>query len=182
MWPQEMTTGHAGENICNRNVPLTIRHMVSTTNHLTTTNHQSDTNWYPDTCSTNHLTNDLINLFVQSEPYHGKDQIHVGDGVGLHVKNIGSATLSTPTNSFILNKLLHVPHILKNLISVSQFTSDNDVYLEFHSSLFLVKDEATRRILLRAKPKDDLYIFPTSISPTNHPQTYLSQRAPLDVW
>jgi hypothetical protein len=26
-----MTTGHAGENICNRNVPLTIRHMVSTT-------------------------------------------------------------------------------------------------------------------------------------------------------
>ena len=144
--------------------------------------HNLTLNGYPDTGSTNHLTNDLSNLSVHSEPYLGNDQIHVDDGAGLSIKNIGSATLSTPANSFTLNKLLHVPHIQKNLISVSQFTSDNNVYLEFHSSSFLVKDEATGRILLRGKPKDGLYIFPTSISPTNHPQTYLSQRAPLDVW
>jgi len=143
---------------------------------------QLDTNWYPNTGSTNHLTNDLNNLSVHSEPYLGNDKIHVGDGAGLSIKNIGSATLSTIANSFTLNKLLHVPHIQKNLISISQFTSDNNVYLEFHSSSFFVKDEATGRILLHDKPKYGLYIFPTSISPTNHPQTYLSQRAPLDVW
>ena len=131
--------------------------------------------------STNHLTNVLSNLFVQSKPYLGNDQIHVIDEAGLPIKSIGSTTLSTPANSFILNKLLHVPHIKKNLISASQFTSDNNVYFEFHSSFFLVNDEATRRILLRGEPKYDLYIFPTFMSPTNHPQTYLSQRVLLDV-
>jgi histone deacetylase 1/2 len=143
---------------------------------------QLDTNWYPNTGSTNHFINDLNNLSVHSEPYLGNDKIHVGDEAGLSIKNIGSATLSTLANSFTLSKLLHVPHIQKNLISISQFTSDNNVYLEFHSSFFFVKDEATGRILLHDKPKYGLYIFPTSISPTNHPQTYLSQRAPLDVW
>jgi hypothetical protein len=60
--------------------------------------------------------------------------------------------------------------------------TDNNVYLEFHSSSFSVKDKATGRVLLHGKPKNSLYIFFTSISPINHPQTYLSQRAPLDAW
>jgi histone deacetylase 1/2 len=141
-----------------------------------------DTNWYPDTGSTNHLTNNFNNLSLQSDTYLGNDQIHVGDGAGLPIKHIGSTTLSTPTTSFTLNKLLHVPQIQKNLISVSQFTRDNNVYIEFHSSSFLVKDEATGRVLLRGKPKDGLYIFPTSMTSINRPQAYLSQRVPLDVW
>jgi hypothetical protein len=75
-----------------------------------------------------------------------------------------------------------VPQIKKNLISVSQFMIDNNVYLEFYSSFFSMKDEATGRVLLQGKPKNCLYIFLTSMTPINHPQTYLSQRAPLDVW
>ena len=71
--------------------------------------------------------------------------------------------------------MLHVPQIQKNLIFVSQFTKDNNVYIEFHSSSFLVKDKATGRVRLRGKPKDGLYIFPTSMSSINHPQAYLSQ-------
>jgi predicted transcriptional regulator len=66
---------------------------------------------------------------VRSEPYLDNNYIHVGDGAGLPIKNIGFTTFSTPTNSFILNKLLHVPQIKKNLISVSQFMTDNNVYL-----------------------------------------------------
>jgi hypothetical protein len=112
-----------------------------------------DTNWYPDTGSTNHLTNNFNNLSLQSDTYLGNDQIHVGDGASLPIKHIGSTTLSTPTTSFTLNKLLHVPQIQKNLISVSQFTRDNNVYIEFHSSSFFVKDEATGRVLLRGKLK-----------------------------
>ncbi|KAA8536399.1 hypothetical protein F0562_028877 [Nyssa sinensis] len=40
----------------------------------------ADTNWYPDTGSTNHLTNDLQNLNLHAETYAGSDQIQVGDG------------------------------------------------------------------------------------------------------
>ena len=47
---------------------------------------QHDPNWYPDTGSTNHLTNNFSNLIVQSEPYLGNDQIHVGDGASLLIK------------------------------------------------------------------------------------------------
>jgi len=108
-------------------------------------------------------------LSLQSDTYLGNDQIHVGDGAGLPIKHIGSTTLSTPITSFILNKLLYVPQIQKNLTSVSQFTRDNNIYIEFHSSFFLVKDEATGRVLLRSKPKDDLYIFPTSMTSINRP-------------
>ena len=157
----------------------TLSNMVA---YMTSPSTQHDTNWYLDIGSTNHLTNNFSNLYVRSEPYLGNDYIHVSDGAGLPIKNIGFTTLSTLTNSFILNKLLHVPQIKKNFISVSQFMSDNNVYLEFHSSSFLVKDKATGRVLLHDKPKDNLYIFLTSMSPINHPQTYLSQRAPLDVW
>ncbi|KAA8535388.1 hypothetical protein F0562_030391 [Nyssa sinensis] len=55
----------------------------------------TDTNWYPDTGSTNHLTNDFRNLTVHSEPYNSTDQIHVGDGAGLLIKNIGFAISSS---------------------------------------------------------------------------------------
>ena len=152
------------------------------TAYMTSPSSTLDTNWYPDTGSTNHLTNDLQNLNLHSEPYHGGDQIHVGDGAGLPIKHIGSATIPTPNHSFTLSHLLHVPQIKKNLISVSQFTSENNVYIEFHPSFFLVKDRTTGRILMRGKTKDGLYSFsPSAPPPTSH-QSFLSQRAPLNVW
>jgi histone deacetylase 1/2 len=104
--------------------------------YMTASSPPHDTNWYLDTGSTNHLTNNFNNLSFQSDTYLGNDQIHVGDGAGLPIKHIGSTTLSTPINSFILNKLLHVPQIQKNLTSVSQFTRDNNIYIEFHSFFF----------------------------------------------
>ena len=104
--------------------------------YLTSPASPTDTNWYPDTGLTHHLTNDFNNLTVHSEPYNDTNQIHVGNGAGLLIKHIGSATLSTPTQSFSLQQLLHVPQIQKNLLSVSQFTRDNNVYIEFHSYFF----------------------------------------------
>ena len=106
------------------------------TAYMTSPSSTSDTNWYPDTGSTNHLTNDLQNLNLHLEPYHGSDQIYIGNGADLPIKNIGSATISTPTHSFTLSQLLYVPQIKKNLISVNQFTSENNAYIEFHLSFF----------------------------------------------
>uniref|UniRef100_A0A151UEF3 Uncharacterized protein n=1 Tax=Cajanus cajan TaxID=3821 RepID=A0A151UEF3_CAJCA len=48
----------------------------------------------------------------------------------------------SPQNSHItlsLNNLLLVPSITKNLVSVSQFARDNDVFFEFHSNYCFVK-------------------------------------------
>ena len=83
---------------------------------------------------------DFANLNVKAEEYHGSDQIRIGNGIGLNVKHIGSKKLSTPSSSFILQDVLHVPHITKNLISVHKFTSDTNTFIEFHPSYFFVKD------------------------------------------
>jgi len=68
-----------------------------------------------------------------------------------------------PNNSHItfkLNKLLHVPSISKNLLSVSQFAQDNVVFFEFHSHLCLVKSQGTNKVLLQGVVgADGLYSF-----------------------
>jgi hypothetical protein len=107
----------------------------------------TDDSWYPDSEATHHLTHDLNNLTLSSDAYTGSDQIRVGNGKGLSIHNIGSATLSSPRRSFLLKQLLHVPSICKNILSVHQFAHDNNVYFEFHRSFFVIKDCRTRSIL-----------------------------------
>ena len=73
----------------------------------------ADYNWYPDTGATNHLTSDLSNLNLQSEEYVGIDQIHIGNRASLAITHIGSFSLPSSSKSFILQNVLHVPHITK---------------------------------------------------------------------
>jgi hypothetical protein len=91
-----------------------------------------DPNWYPDSGATHHLTPDLKNLNFRSTNYDGFDQVHMGNGKGLHIHNIGDTLLSSSTTSFLLHNMLHVPSITKNLLSVHKFTLDTNAYIEFH--------------------------------------------------
>ena len=129
---------------------------------------QFDANWYPYSGSTNHLTPDLNNLNLHAEEYQGPDQIRIGDGTGLDIKHIGSSKLLTSSTTFPLKHVLHVPDIQKNLVSVSQFTRDHDVFIEFHANYFCVKDETTGRLLLRGRCEHGLYPFPASF-PSHDP-------------
>jgi histone deacetylase 1/2 len=56
--------------------------------------------------------------------------------------------------------VLHVSDASKNLLSVHQFTSDDDVYLEFRPSFFCVKGLATKDILLQGICCEGLYPLP----------------------
>ena len=49
--------------------------------------------------------------------------------------------------------------ITRNLLSVSQFSKDNAVLFEFHSSVCFVKDQVTGEVLLQGSLKDGLYHF-----------------------
>ena len=77
---------------------------------------------------------------VRADNYHGSNQIRVGNGQGLRILHIGSATLPSSSHNFQLSSLLHVPKIDKNLISVNQFTRENGVFVEFYPTCFFVKD------------------------------------------
>jgi len=89
--------------------------------------------------------------------YHGNDSLHVGDGNPLPILNIGSSQVFSPNKTFTLSNILHVPEIKKNLLSVQQFCLDNNVFFEFHSSFFAVKDVSTQAILLSGPSNNGLY-------------------------
>jgi histone deacetylase 1/2 len=103
-------------------------------------------NWYYDTGATEHLTGQLNKLSTHDH-YQGEDRVGTADGTCMRISHIGSSILRTPHNSFQLYDVLHVPSVSKNLLSVHKFTLDNHVFIEFHPFFFLIKDQATRRIL-----------------------------------
>jgi len=72
--------------------------------------------------------------------------------------------------------MLHVPAITKNMISVTQFAKDNNVYFEFHDNLYYVKHQATHQILLQGVIKDGLYVFLPSLPTPTHSVQYASYK------
>jgi hypothetical protein len=117
---------------------------------------QGSTSWIPDTGSTNHVAPDLSS-FEFSEPYHGEDHLHVGNGKALPILHIGSSRFFSPNKTFSLTNILHVPEIKRNLLSVQKFCHDNNVFFEFHSNFFSVKDKFSHTTLITGPSNDGLY-------------------------
>lgn len=73
-------------------------------------------------------------------------------------KHIGYVLLATLSHKpLLLNHVLHVPHVTKNLLSVSQLLTDNKVLVEFVDNFCLIKARNTRILLLRGITNEGLY-------------------------
>ena len=79
----------------------------------------------------------------------------MGNGTGLPIRATGDSLLCSPVSSFVLKNLLHV-------LSVSQFTADNKVLLEFYPDSCFIKNLSTRKTLLRGQLKNGMYVFVSS--------------------
>ena len=119
--------------------------------------------WYPDSGASHHVTPEASNV-SDSASVPGSEQVFIGNGQGLSINSVGSMSFSLPHKphlSLILSNLLHVPQITKNLMSVSKFAQDNNVFFEFHPTFCVVKSQATSEVLLSGRVGDDgLYKFP----------------------
>lgn len=111
----------------------------------------------------------------------------MGNGHGIPIKSIGSSKFASHFNKRVmlnLHKLLHVPKIKKNLLSVSRFAKDNNVFFEFHSRYCLVKSQVTKEVLLNGiEDSDGLYafkIFPSRAALKSH-NKYLWWSLPHEV-
>jgi hypothetical protein len=91
------------------------------------------------------------------ERYSGKEQVHAANGSGMPILNIGTSSISTPHQPLILKDVLHVPQATKSLLSVHKLSNDNNVSVEYHPHYFLVKDRASRKVLLRGPSEGGLY-------------------------
>ena len=116
-------------------------------------------NWYPNSGASHHITSNLANLNLKAEEYGRSDQIRVGNGTGLSIKHIMTAQISTPSFKFKLNNVLHVPRIIKNLLSMYQFTKATITYFEFHLYKFFVKDQVIGNTLLQGRSNHRLYLI-----------------------
>lgn len=100
-------------------------------------NKQSATTWYPDTGATNHVTADLGNLHLQFD-YQGPDSVAVGNGNQLPISKVGSTVIYYTSSNLFFNNILHVLSIRKNLLSVNQFTRENNCYFLFTDTSFFL--------------------------------------------
>ena len=121
------------------------------------TGHIANAAWLLDSGATNHVTAELDNLTLQTD-YKGKGKLAVGNGSLLSISHIGNSIIHIPaaTNHLKLSKFLRVPQT-KNLLSISQFTNDNKVFIEFHSDCCLIKDKCSRKTLARGELRNGLY-------------------------
>ncbi|KAF7151725.1 hypothetical protein RHSIM_Rhsim02G0101900 [Rhododendron simsii] len=112
----------------------------------------------PDTGATSHMTGNRDKLFNLTS-YRGKDYVMVGNGEKLKITHTGDAQLPAKHNDILLHDVLLVPDIKKNLLSVSQLTSDLPCHFEFTSDGFVVKDQKTNQVMARGNRKGGLYVL-----------------------
>ena len=128
-----------------------------------------DQNWYLDSGATHHLTSDLQNLNHRYIKYIGSDQVHMSNGTGLTIQNMGDTFLSSPNASFLLHNVLHVPSITKKLLFVHKFTFKTNTFIKFHPWFFFVKEQGSGKILLQCLNDRGLYKLPVKAFPSNPP-------------
>ena len=128
MWLLLVGIGLIGNTILRLNIPPSNAYMAASSSFC-------DPNWYLDSGATNHVTPDLSNLSIHSE-YHGLDQLSVGNGAGMPISLVGMTSFSIANNHFTFKDIFHIPQIFKNLLSVSKFTHDNDVFFLISSYFF----------------------------------------------
>jgi hypothetical protein len=109
----------------------------------------SPTEWVFDSGATAHLSKDAGILHYLS-PHPVYRHVTVGDGSSVLVSSSGHASLP----SFLSNHPLHLcnvlvtPHIIKNLVSVRPFITDNNCSIDFDPFGFSVRDLFYGRELL----------------------------------
>jgi hypothetical protein len=115
------------------------------------------------------------------KPYHGTDQIHIGNELGMSIDRTGNTIIPTSSCPLMLKHVLHVPSTHKNLISVHHFTLDNDTFIEFHPYFFLIKEQKMRRVLLCGQCRGGLYPLPPSTSKFRK-LMFSAIKIPVDRW
>lgn len=107
--------------------------------------------------ATHHLIKNLQNLNLGSE-YSDNQQLHVGNGQGLHISHIGSTWLHTSYNLVLhLKDILYVLHPTKYLISILKLLKENNIIIAFVENMCFAKDKRKEVHLPQGITKGGLY-------------------------
>uniref|UniRef100_A0A2N9HH98 Integrase catalytic domain-containing protein n=1 Tax=Fagus sylvatica TaxID=28930 RepID=A0A2N9HH98_FAGSY len=107
-------------------------------------------------------------------PYsnQGTDQVTVGNGQSLPITHTGNSQLYASSHLFKLRKILHVPSMSSNLLSVHRFCKDNNASFYFDASKFRIKDLSSGRLLYNGPSEHGLYPIHGAILPASSPKLF----------
>jgi len=145
---------------------------------LTLDNTVAEIEWTSDIWASNHMTGQPGMLFNIRE-YYGTDYIIIGNGSSLPILGIGDTLVKQKNTALPLKNVLFVPDLKKNLLSISQLTTQFPVNCEFSDIDFCVKKRATGQLVITRWRKGDLYVL------HNSPKLYISHRfksRSADIW
>jgi transposase InsO family protein len=135
------------------NPPTKLAAMANASNLQYTQNFET---WLTDSGASDHITANASNLNTQA-PYHGSEQVTVGNGQNLPIQSIGNTQLHTQYHKFQLKNVLHIPRIASNLMSVHKLCLDNNCSCLFDAQKLLIQDLPTGRLLYKGLSKDGVY-------------------------
>ncbi|KAG8479954.1 hypothetical protein CXB51_025047 [Gossypium anomalum] len=122
---------------------------------LNTTHKPITTSWILDSGASDHMTGNL-SLFHTYLPCHDHSRIRIADGSYSLVARMGTVRL---TENFSLDKVLHVPNLSYNLLSISKLTKDEKVLVEFSALGCVVQEQESGKMIGTAKVDDGLYVW-----------------------
>jgi hypothetical protein len=134
-----------------KNPPIQLAAMVAHTNSA-----YEEQQWLADSGANAHITNQLKNLQIQ-QPFRQKEEVAVGNGIGIQIKNTSSTLFHSPHSSFKMSNILHCPQASTNLLSIKKFCKDNFCYFILTLSHYFVKDLLTHATLLEWRSENGLY-------------------------
>ncbi|KAI5353156.1 hypothetical protein L3X38_006049 [Prunus dulcis] len=146
--------------------------------------------WIADSGASHHMVGNSSQL-DHVTPCNVDENVTVGNGAGLTIKNLGTATIScAQSTSLHLPSVLHVPKLKANLLSVHQLFKDDNCFITFDVSGFYIQDKITKAILLQGKSNQGLYPIPLSSSQRSRgvssissaPVAYLGQHVNVSIW
>lgn len=106
------------------------------------------------------MTNDPSKLTSYAS-YNGPDKIFVGNDNLLEISHIGNLSLNVGHEKLVLDNVLVVPEIKKNLVSVSQLTSEKPYVFEFNDNGFVIRDRCTKAVIAQGRKRGGLYALDT---------------------
>ncbi|PKU66893.1 Retrovirus-related Pol polyprotein from transposon TNT 1-94 [Dendrobium catenatum] len=181
--PHNQSTARVMCQICNKpghiamhcwhRTNLSYTPTAPTTQRSFFTNQQnaSPTDWYLDSGASSHLTSDPLQL-QHPLPYTGSDSISIANGTSLPINSTSQGILPLPNTprKLYLQKLLHVPSLTHNLLSIQKLTADNDCSVCFDTFGFTIKDNRTNQTILKGRSRDGLYVIPSTTISALHNQ------------
>jgi hypothetical protein len=107
--------------------------------------------------------------------------VTVDNDASMPITISGRTFLHMPSGYSILNDVLHVPKLVRNLLSVHKFTRDNFCSIEFDPFGFSVKDLRTKTMIFCCNSFGDLYTMPPPTK-ANKVFAFLSTVVTAKVW